>query len=187
VAGADGAAVLVPIPVEDVVATVLDGSVAAVEGRYGRSACGCRGMAGDAVDGFGRGLAGGLLDGGARDDKDLANAGKVEVAVECGVGPNGALLDAAMGQSERLGEVGFSTALEEETDVFAQGRRKSHPIQASRAAHFQAAAENSAWPATHRSRWRHTIGCGRSSAALRGSDGPPSGPGRVPLHAQQPV
>jgi hypothetical protein len=53
VTGAQGAAILVPVPVEDVVAAVLDGPVAAVEGQYGGGVGALRGVAGDAVDGFG--------------------------------------------------------------------------------------------------------------------------------------
>ena len=63
VAGADGAAVLVPVPVEDVVAAVLDGPVTAVEGQDGGGIGAVRGVVGEAVDGFGGGLAGGFLDG----------------------------------------------------------------------------------------------------------------------------
>jgi hypothetical protein len=79
-------------------------------------------MAGDAVDGFGGESCRWSSRWWALDDEDLADAGKVEVVVERGAGPNGALRDAAMGQDERLGEVGLSAALEEETDVVAQGR-----------------------------------------------------------------
>ena len=103
-------------------AAVLDGPVAAVEGQHAGGVGAPRGMAGDAVDSFGCGLTGGLLDGGTRDHEDLANAGKVEEVVEAGGGPDRALFDAAMGQGERLAEVGLAAALEDQADVFAQGR-----------------------------------------------------------------
>jgi hypothetical protein len=79
VTGAEGAAIFVPVPVENVVVAVLDGPVAAVEGQHACGVGASRGVAGDAVDGFGRELAGGLRDGGTLDDEDLADAGKVEV------------------------------------------------------------------------------------------------------------
>lgn len=50
VPGAEGAAILVPVLVEDRVAAVLDAPVAAVEGEHAGGIGGFRGMAGDAVD-----------------------------------------------------------------------------------------------------------------------------------------
>ena len=104
---ADGAAVLVPVPVEEVVAAVLDGPVTAVIGQDGRGIGAVRGVVGEAVDGFGRTLAGGFLDDVAFDDEGLADARKVEVVVETGGGPDRALFDAPMRQGERLAEVGL--------------------------------------------------------------------------------
>ena len=52
----------------------------------------------------------------ALDGEDLTDAGKVEVVVEAGRGPNRALLDAAMGQGGRLAEVGRSAVFEDQPD-----------------------------------------------------------------------
>jgi hypothetical protein len=79
-------------------------------------------MAGDAVDDVGGGRAGLLVDGRALNREDLADAGKVEVVVEAGGGPDRALFDAAMGQGERLAEVGRAAALEDQADILTQGR-----------------------------------------------------------------
>ena len=103
-------------------AAVLDGPVAAVEGRHPRGVGGGRGMAGEAVDGFGRGLAGGLLDRGTPDHKDLAAAGKVAVVVAASGGPDRALLDATMRQGGWLADVGPAATLEDQADILAQGR-----------------------------------------------------------------
>jgi hypothetical protein len=78
------------------VAAVLDGPVTAVVGQDGRGIGAVRGVVGEAVDGFGRTLAGGFRDDFTFDDEGLADARKVEVVVETGGGPDRALFDAAM-------------------------------------------------------------------------------------------
>ena len=66
--GAEGASVRVPVPVEDVVATVLDGPVTAVVGQDGRGIGTVRGVVDEAVDGVGGTRTGLVLDDVARDD-----------------------------------------------------------------------------------------------------------------------
>lgn len=102
-------------------ATVLDDPVAAVGSQQSRSVDGSWGMAGDALDDFGGGRSGLFVDGRALNHQDLADAGKVQVVVEAGGGPDGALFHAAMGRGERPGEVGRASALEDQADIFAQG------------------------------------------------------------------
>jgi hypothetical protein len=98
VPGTDGAAILVPVPVEAVVAAVFDGPVTAVVGQHAGGAGGLRGVAGESEDGFGGGLAGLLPGHLTLDGEDLSDAGEVEIVVEAGGGPDGTLFDAAVGQ-----------------------------------------------------------------------------------------
>lgn len=82
-AGADGAAVLIEVPIDDPMATVLDAPVAAVEGEHALGVGGLGRMAGDAVDALDGGFAGALVDDMARDAEGLADPGEVKVVVEC--------------------------------------------------------------------------------------------------------
>ena len=116
VAGADGAAILIPVPVEHVVAAVLNAPVGAIEGEHGgrRGAGGA--VAGDAADRLGGGL-GGLLHGDLTfDEEDLGEAGEVEIVVEAGGGPDCARLDASMGEVGRFLEVGHPARGEQQPD-----------------------------------------------------------------------
>ena len=119
---ANGAAVLVPVPIQGVVTAVMDRPVATVEGQYTGGIGGVARMTGNPVDGLGRGLAGLLLDGVALDDEGVADTGKIEVVVEAGGRPDRALFDAAMGQGGRLAEVGLTATREEQADIRVECR-----------------------------------------------------------------
>ena len=106
VASADAASVLVEGPVETVVCGVLDGPVPSVEGEEALGAGALGGEAGHAIDDFGAGLAARLVVSDAPQHEGLADAGEVEVAVEGGGGPDGALLDAPVGEGGRFLELG---------------------------------------------------------------------------------
>jgi hypothetical protein len=90
VAGAQGAAVFVPVPVENVVMG-FNASVMAVEGEESSGIGALGGMVGQAIDGFGGDLAGRLLEALARDGEGLSDEGKVQRVVEPGGGPGRAI------------------------------------------------------------------------------------------------
>ena len=79
-------------------------------------------MAGDAEGAFDGALVGFLDDDAAFDEEGLADMGEGRVVVELRGGPDGARLDAAVGESGRFTEVGFAAGAEEERDVVEQGR-----------------------------------------------------------------
>ena len=120
VSGADAGAVLVEGVVEDVVEG-LDGPVSAVEGEQALGVGGAGGVAGDAVGAFDGGPAGLLEDDGPLDEEGLADVGEVQVAVEARGDPDGAALDAAVGEAVGLAEVGFAAVAEEQPDVVEEG------------------------------------------------------------------
>ena len=111
-AGADAGAVLVEGIVEDVVEG-LDGPLAAVEGERAFGVGGERVEAGDAAREFDGALSGLLDDGGAFDEEGLADMGEGDVVVEFRGGPDGASLDAAVGESGRFAEVGLAAGAED--------------------------------------------------------------------------
>lgn len=116
VAGAQGAAVLVPVPVEDVVVG-LDTPVIAVVGEQARGLGAVGGVVGEAIDGLGGGLAGLLLDGVSLDGEDLSDLGEVQIVVERGGGPDGAAFQAPVLQGGRLAEVRCAALGEVQADV----------------------------------------------------------------------
>ncbi len=81
---------------------------------------GFRGMPGETVDGFGRGLAGLFLERMAFYDEAPVDAGKVELVVATGAGPERALFNAAMGQGGGRAEVGLIAVLEQHADRGAE-------------------------------------------------------------------
>ena len=92
-AGTDATAVLIKVPVQDVVAAVFDRPVTAVDlqqalriGLLGRSA-------GDAVGKFAAVLAGFFVQDFAFDDEGLGDVGEIKVSVQCSGGPDAARLD----------------------------------------------------------------------------------------------
>lgn len=120
--GADAAAVLVIVPIEDVVATVFDGPVPPVDLQYLPGIGLFRGLAGDAV-GYLMGVFAGLLvDRFPFDDEGLPDVGKVEVAVECGGGADFPGFDPPMVGWRDLDEIRLPPALEEQGNVLLEGR-----------------------------------------------------------------
>ena len=79
-------------------------------------------MVGQTLDGFGRDLAGLLLDALALDNEGLSDVGEVEIVVEPGGGPDRARFQTPVIEGERLAEVRLAAGLEEQADVGQQGR-----------------------------------------------------------------
>jgi len=81
-AGSYAAAVFVEVPVDDVVAAVLDAAVAAVCLQYPLSAGLLRRAAGDAVGELGGAFRGSFLDALTFDEEGLADVREIQVVVE---------------------------------------------------------------------------------------------------------
>ena len=107
VSGADAAAVLVIVPIDDVMATVFDTPVAAVgsEEALGVGLPGC--FAGDAVGGFTGVSAGFFVCGFSLDDKGLTDVGEVEIAIEFGGGPDVAGFDPTVVRGSQIDKIRF--------------------------------------------------------------------------------
>jgi len=112
------ASVFVIVPIEDVVATVLDAPVATVNLEHTLGVGLFRRSAGDAVSGFGRALAALLLYGLPFDHEGLSYMRKVEVAVEFGGGPDLSDLYARVVGRRILSEIRFLPVAEVERDIF---------------------------------------------------------------------
>jgi hypothetical protein len=78
----DGAAILVPVPVQNVVTAVFDRPVAAIEAQYAGGVGAVAGMTGQPVDGLGGGLAGFLVHVVALDGEGLADTGKIQIVLD---------------------------------------------------------------------------------------------------------
>jgi hypothetical protein len=120
VASADAAAVFVEGPVEDVMATVLDTPVPAIEleeplgvGLLGRAT-------GETVGEFDAALAGLFVEALALDDEGLPDMGEVEVPVEGRGGPDPAGFDPAVVRRRGLDEIGLLALLEGADEVVQQ-------------------------------------------------------------------
>ena len=113
VSGAYAASVVIIVPVDDVMAAVLDAPVAAigVENVLGVGLRGC--SAGDAVGDVEGRFAGPFVEGVAFDEEDLADVGEVEVVVECAGGPDFSGLNASV-LAVDSGEVGLLARLQDE-------------------------------------------------------------------------
>lgn len=120
VAGSDAAAVLIPVPVEHIMAAIFDGPVVAVEGEDALWIGGVWRVAGDAVGDFPGVSAGFLVDHVALDEKGLADAGEVEVVVEGGGGPDGAAFQAPMREGVLFTVLRLCALLEGELQVGEQ-------------------------------------------------------------------
>jgi len=118
VAGAYSATVFIEIPIQDVVATVFDGPVAAVDGKELLGVCLVGLSAGDAV-GYVSGLFSGFfLYRVSLDDKGLPDVREVEVGVEFGGGPDFSGFDPAMIRRVIGDEMRFLAILEVELNIF---------------------------------------------------------------------
>ena len=93
---ADTAAVLVIVPIEDIMAAVFDGPVATVDLEKALGVGLLRGAAGDAIGNLAGGLAGLFVDRDAFDGKDLADMREVQVVVKGGGRPDFTGFDAAV-------------------------------------------------------------------------------------------
>ena len=95
-ARADAAAVLIIVPVEDIVAAVFNAPVVAVDFQQFLRIGLFRGPTGNAVGDVTGVVSGFFIDGLALDDKGLLHMRKVQVAVEFGGDPDGTDFDAAV-------------------------------------------------------------------------------------------
>lgn len=96
VAGTDATAVLLIVPIENVVATVLDRPVPAVDLENALRVSLLGGSAGKAVGDFSGSLTGLCLEAIALDDKGLSHVRKVEVVIEFSGGPDLAGFEASV-------------------------------------------------------------------------------------------
>ena len=96
VAGADAAAVLIIVPVEDIMAAVFDAPVATVGSQHALRIGLFRSAAGDTIGDLTGVFTGFFLSGLALDDKGLSEVRKVQVAVESGGDPDFADFDSAV-------------------------------------------------------------------------------------------
>ena len=119
-AGADTAAVLVVVPIEDVVAAVFDGPMAAVDFEQATGVGLCGGAAGDAVGDIDRAFAAVFLDGFPFDGEGLAEMGEVEIAVELGGCPDLAGFDAPVVGRVVPEEVGLFSILKNQSHILKQ-------------------------------------------------------------------
>ena len=120
-AGAYPAAILIVIPVDDVM-YAFDAPMPAVDGQdaFGRSILRC--AARDPEYGFIGLLAGLFVHRFALDQKDLPYMREVEVAIERGAAPNASRLDAAMIRRRDLDEIRRAALLKQQGDIAFQRR-----------------------------------------------------------------
>lgn len=121
IAGSNRGTIFIVVPVDDVVAAVLYGPMAALDGEQ-VLCCGLlRGLAGDPVCDVVRFLAGLFFDRIPFDDESLADVREIEVGVELGGGPDFSCVDSAMLEWSVVDMVGFLAILEEELEIFEEG------------------------------------------------------------------
>jgi hypothetical protein len=116
-ASAYAAAVLVIVPIDDVMATVFDTPVATVgsEDALGVGLLG--GSTGDAVGGFTGVLAVFFICGFPLDDKSLSDVREVEIAVELGCGPDFADFDPAVDRRFAMDKIRLLAVFKVQGDV----------------------------------------------------------------------
>lgn len=120
-AGADAAAVLIVVPIEDVMTAIFDRPVATVDFEQAPSIGLFGGTAGDAIGHLAGGLTGFFINRGPFNGEDLADMGEIHIIVEFGTGPDFTGFDAAM-----VGRVVGDTLrgrsiLEQKGDVVKEG------------------------------------------------------------------
>ena len=115
--GTDSTAVFIKVPVDDVVAAVLDAPVRPVGFEYLLSIGLVWCSAGNAIGKFDRALACFLVDALAFDQEGLADVGEVEVIVQCGGRPDPSSLDASVRNGRAVNEIRVLSILEMEDDV----------------------------------------------------------------------
>jgi len=120
VAGPDAAPVFIEVPVENVVATILDAPMPPI---------GCEDLLGcglvwrsarDAIDDVGGAFPGCLLDALAFDDKSLPDVGEIEVGVEGTGDPNFPRFNPSMAEGGRLYEIRGLALLKVEGNILEQ-------------------------------------------------------------------
>ena len=112
VAGTDSASVFVVVPIQDVMAAILNRPMASIQVEKTLGIGLVCGSTGDAVSNLIRVLAGFLLEGVPFDEKGLSHVREVKVAVEFTGGPNLSDFDPSMIRGGILNEIRFSTILE---------------------------------------------------------------------------
>jgi hypothetical protein len=112
VAGAYPTAILVVIPVKDIMAAIFDAPVTPVGFKDTLGVGLVWGATGNAVGKFTRLFPGLFFYGLPFDDEGLSDVGEVEVLVEFRAGPDLADFDPAMVRRRTLNEVGFKAVLE---------------------------------------------------------------------------
>ena len=118
-AGSDATAILIVVPIDDVM-DAFDGPVPAVDGQYPLRRGLVRGATRDPQRDLTRVLAGVLLDGLAFDQKDLPDMGKVEVRIQRRTAPDASRLNASVIGRGDLDEVGGLTRLEQDGKIALQ-------------------------------------------------------------------
>ena len=120
IAGAYAAAVFIEIPVQDVVAAVLNAPVAPIDGKEFFCISLFWGSAGNNVGCIGGFLPALFVYEASFDEERLCDVGEVEVMVELGGGPDFTGFDAAMIRGIVSDEIGFLSILKVQLDVLKE-------------------------------------------------------------------
>ena len=120
VAGAYPTAIFIVVPIDDVVAAILDAPMAAVNVENTLCVGLLRCSTGDAVGDFTGAFAVLFLYGLPLDDESLSDMRKVEVVVEFGCGPDFSSFDSPMVRGRIINEIGLLPVLEVQLDVFKE-------------------------------------------------------------------
>ena len=118
--GLDATAVLVKVPVEDIVAAIFDDPMTAVDLQQALGVGLIAGAAGDAVGEFPRAFAALLVDSLAFDHVGLADMGKLQIAIQRGGGPNSSRLDSALFAGRGFDEIRGLPSAEVKRDVLLE-------------------------------------------------------------------
>ena len=114
--GAYPTAVFVIVPIDNVMAAVFDGPMAAVGGKNALRVGLLRGSAGDTIGDFTRVFTAFLICGFPLDDKSLSDVGKVQIAVEFGCGPDFPDFDPTMVRRVAMDKIGVLTVFKIQRD-----------------------------------------------------------------------
>ena len=120
-AGPDATAILIVVPVEDVM-DAFDAPVAAVDGQDSLRRGLVRGATRDPQRNLTRVLAGLFLDGFTLNQKDLPDVREVEIRIERRTAPDASRFDAAVIGRRDLDEVGGAARLKQQRDIALQRR-----------------------------------------------------------------
>ena len=120
VAGAYAATIFIKIPIDDIVAAVLNTPMTAVDGKKTLSIGLVRGATGDAIGDFSGFFPGLFFYGVPFYYESLPNVGEVEIVVELGCGPDFTGFDPPMFRGGSINEFRFFSVLEVERNVFEE-------------------------------------------------------------------